>query len=92
MIKMPNQSQEHLASSKAPNQDSEYMDVICTFKIKIYNQNLEHGVSKTSYLIQMKIKMPDPSNEPLASSKAPNQELMDTNALCILKIKIESQN
>ena len=36
--------------------------------------------------------MPKPSQEPPASSKAPNQDLKDTDVLCTFKIKIESQN
>merc|ERR1712112_308046 len=41
-IKMPNPSQEHPESSKAPNEDLKDMDVLCTFKIKIESQNLDH--------------------------------------------------
>jgi len=37
-----NSSQESPASSKALNQDFKDMDVLCTFKIKIGSQNLEH--------------------------------------------------
>ena len=50
------------------------------------------GVSKTSDHIQIKIKMPNPSQEPPASSKAPNEELEDMDVLCTFKIRIESQN
>ena len=50
------------------------------------------AVSKTSDHIQIKIKMSNPSQEPPASSKAPNQDLMDIDVLCTFKIKIESQN
>ena len=45
-------------------------------------------VSKTSDYIQIKIKMPKPSQEPPASSKTPNQELEDMDVLCTFKIKI----
>ena len=82
-IKMTNPSQESPASSKAPNLNLKYMDVLCTFKIKL-------GVSKTSDYIQNKIKMPNPSQEPPASSKAPNEDLKDMDVLCTFKIKIES--
>ena len=44
--KMPNFSQEPAASSKAPNEDLKAMDVLCTFKIKIESQNLDHGYIK----------------------------------------------
>ena len=49
-------------------------------------------VSKTSEHIQIKIKMPNPSHEPLASFKAPNEALKDIDDLCTFKIKIENQN
>ena len=45
-IKMPNLSQEPPASSKAPNEDSKDMDVLCTFNIKIESQNLDHECIK----------------------------------------------
>merc|ERR1712112_695593 len=68
------------------------MDVLCNFKIKIESQNSEYGEPKTSDHIQINIRMPSPSQEPLASSKAPNQDLKDMDVLCTFKIKIESQN
>ena len=49
-------------------------------------------VSKTSAHIKIKIKVPNPSQEPQASSKAPNEDLKHMDVLCTLKIKIESQN
>ena len=49
------------------------------------------GVSKTGDHIQIKIKMPNPGQEPPASSKAPNEDLKDMVVLCTLNIKIESQ-
>ena len=50
------------------------------------------GITKTSDYIQINIKMPNPSQEPPASSKAPNEDLKDMDVLCTFKIKIESQN
>ena len=50
------------------------------------------GISITSEHIQIKINMPNPSQEPPVSSKAPNQDLKDMDVLCTLKIKIESWN
>ena len=50
------------------------------------------GEPKTSYYIQINIKMPNPSQEPAASSKAPNQDLKDMDVLCTFQINIESQN
>ena len=67
------------------------MDVLCTLKIKIEGQNLDCGVSKISDHIQVKIKMPNPSQEPPMSSKASNEDLRDMDVLCTFKIKIESQ-
>ena len=49
-------------------------------------------VPKTSDYIQINIKMPNPSQEPSANSKAPNQDLKDMAVLCPFKIKAESQN
>ena len=50
------------------------------------------GLSKNSNNIQIKIKMPNPSQEPPASSKAQNDDLKDVAVLCTFKIKIGSQN
>ena len=47
------------------------------------------GISKISDHIKIKIKMPNPSQEPPASSKAPNEDLKDMDVLCTFKIKIE---
>ena len=49
------------------------------------------GVSKTSDHSQIKIKIPNPSQEPPAYSKASNEDLKDKDDLCTFKIKIESQ-
>ena len=68
-IKMPNPSQEPPASSKAPNDDLKDMDVLYTFKIKIETKIQKNSVSKTSDHFTIKIKMPNPSQEPPASSK-----------------------
>ena len=40
----------------------------------------------------MKIKMPNPSQEPAASSKAPNDDFKDIDVRCTFKIKVKSQN
>ena len=49
------------------------------------------GVSKTSDHIQIKIKMPNTSQEPPASFRAPNDELKDMDVLCTLEIKIKNR-
>ena len=45
------------------------------------------GVSKTSHHIKIKIKMPNPSQKLLASSKSQNEDLEDSNVCCTFKIK-----
>ena len=50
------------------------------------------GISKTRDHIQIKIKMPNPSQEPPVSYKAPNEDLKDMDVLCTFKIKMGSQN
>ena len=59
----------------------------------IYRHKVQKtGEPKTSDHIQIKIKMPNPSQEPPESSKAPNKDFKDKDVLCTFKIKIESQN
>ena len=48
------------------------------------------GVSMTSDLIKIMIKMQNPSHETPASSESPNEDLKDMHILCTLKIKMES--
>ena len=60
-VKMPNPSQEPPASSKAPNDDSKDIDVLCTFKIEMGVKFLNMSVSKPSDHIQIKIKMLNPT-------------------------------
>ena len=49
-------------------------------------------VSKTNDYIQIKIKMPNPSQEPPGSSKASIQESKGMAVFCTFKVKIESKN
>ena len=49
-------------------------------------------VSKTSNHILIKIKIPNPSQEPPVDSKALHKDLKNIDVLCTFKIKIESQN
>ena len=58
------------------------------YRAKIRNM----GVPMTSDHIQINIRMPNLSQEPPASSKAPNEDLKDMDVLCTFKIKIKSQN
>ena len=55
------------------------------------SQNLDYGCIKDQWLYPNKIKMPNPSQEPLASSKAPNKDLKDMDVICTFKIQMESQ-
>ena len=48
------------------------------------------GVSRTNDHIHIKIKIANPSQEPPASSKAPNEDLKDKDVLCPFKITIKS--
>ena len=89
---MPNPSQEPPASSIAPNKVLKDMDVLCTFKYKIESQNSVHGYIKDHWPSKINIRMLNPSQEPPASYKAPNQDLKDMDALLNFKIKRESQN
>ena len=50
------------------------------------------GVSKTSDHIQIKIQLPNPSQDPPASFKAQNQDLKDMDGFSAFKIMVESQN
>ena len=50
------------------------------------------GVSKTNDHIQIKTKMPNPSQEPPAPTKALKKDSKDIEVLCSFKIKIENQN
>ena len=76
-IKIPNLVQEPPASSKAPNQDLKDMDVLCPSKTRYKAKTQIMDASKTRDHIQIKIKMPYPSQEPPVSSKAPSQDLKD---------------
>ena len=50
------------------------------------------GISKTSDHIQIKIKMPNPTQEPQAHTKAQNPDLKDIDVLCHVKFNIKRHN
>merc|ERR1711954_193254 len=50
------------------------------------------SLSNTSDYFQIKIKMPNPSQETPVSSKTPNEDLNDMDDLLTFKIKIKSRN
>ena len=83
---MPNPNQEHPVSSNAPNEDLKDIDVLWTFKFKIESQNLDNGCIKHQWPYPNQDQMPNPSQEPPASSKAPNQDLKDMDVLFTFKI------
>ena len=89
---MLNPGQEPPASTEATNKDLKNMEVLCTFIIRIESKIWNISVSKTSDHIQIKIKMPNPCQEPPVSTKAPNDNLKDMGVPCTFKIKIETQN
>ena len=74
MIKLSDPSQEHPASSIAPNQDIKDMDILQTFKIRIESRILMIVIAKTSSHIQIKTKIPKQSQEPPVPTKAPNKD------------------
>ena len=50
------------------------------------------GVSKTNDHIKIKIRMPNPSQEPSGPTKAPTQDLKYVDVLCNFKIQREIRN
>ena len=50
------------------------------------------GISKTRDHFKIKIKIPNPSQEPPASSKALDEALKDSDIIYTFKIKMKSQN
>ena len=49
------------------------------------------GVSKTSDNVQIKIEMPNPSQEPPVSYKGPDEDLKDMDVPCTFKINREKK-
>ena len=90
--KIPNPNQETPASSKAPNKDLKDMDVLCTFKIKIESQNLDHGFIKDQLPHPIQDKDAKPQSGTSSFLQTPKWGLKDIYVLCTFKIKIESQN
>ena len=91
-IKIPKPCQEPPASSKAPNEDSKDMDILCNFNIKLESQHLDHGCNKDQWPYPNQGQDAKPHPEPPATSKAPNHDLKDIDILCTFKIWIEGQN
>ena len=88
-FRIPNHSQEPPSSSKALNQYLKDLDILCYFKIKIEGQHSNYGCIKDHQPYPDQEKMPNPIQEPPASSKVQNQDLKDMDVLCTFKIKIE---
>ena len=68
-IQITNSNQEPPASSKAPNEDLKDMDVLCTFKIKVESQNLDHGCIKDQWWVMRGSKSHEPLISPMILSK-----------------------
>ena len=64
----------------------------CQPPVENLQQNWKHGCIKTGEHIQIKIKMPNLSQEPPVSSKALNHDSKDMDVLCTVKIRRESPN
>ena len=75
-IKMPNFSQEPPASSKAPNEDFKYTYVLCTFKIKIVSQNLDHGCTKDHLPYSNKKQDAKPQSGTSSIPQSPKSEMI----------------
>ena len=77
----PNQYQDAKPQSgtfsvlQSPNDYFKDMDVLCTFKIKIESINLDHGCIKDQWPYPNQNQDANPSQEPPASSKPPNEDL-----------------
>ena len=54
------------------------------------NENFKTSPSEHEDSLKINIKMPNPSQEPPASFKAPNEDLKDMDFLCTFKIKVKS--
>ena len=90
-IKLPNPNKEPPVPSKAPNEDLKDMDVRCTFKIKLENQNLDHGCIKEQWPYPNQDQDAKPQSETNVLQTL-NQYFKNMKVLCTIKIKIESQN
>ena len=89
---MQNPGQKPPASSKAPNKNLKDMDVLYTFETKIESQNIEYWCFKDQWPYKNQDHDPNPSQEPLAPTKATNQDVKDMDVICTIKIKIESKS
>ena len=77
-IRMLNPGQEHPLSSKAPNQDSKEMDVLCTLKIKIEGQNSEQMCIKHPCPYPNKDQDAEPQSRPSSIIKGPRDSTSTT--------------
>ena len=89
---MPNPSQELPASSKTPNDDLKDMDVLCTFKVKIESQNLDHECIKDQWPYSNQDQNAKPQSGTFSILESPNEDFKDIDILYIFKISIDSQN
>ena len=87
---MTNPSQEPPESSKAPNQDLKYMDVLCMFKIKVKSWNSKHRCIKDQWLYPNQYQDTKPQSETSSILQSTNSGLKDLDVLCTFKIMIGS--
>ena len=91
-IKMWNPSQKPPVPTKVQNQSWKDMDVLCTFKIKIESQNLDHGCNKDQWPYPNQDQDTKPQSRTSSILKSPKSGLKDIDVLCTIKIKTESRN
>ena len=68
-------------SPEAQNQDFKEMMHFAASKSRLRAKIWNIGISKITDHFQIMIKIPNPSQEPPASSKAPNEDLKDMDIL-----------
>ena len=85
IIKIPNPNMEPPPSSKAPNQDSKNMEVLCTFKRYLECLQLDGGSINDDQGVKS-------HSRNSCIPKAPNQDFMDKDVLYPFKINLVRQN
>ena len=74
-IKMLNPNQEPPEFAKTPNDDLNDMNVLCTFKIKIESQNLDHGCIKDQWPCPNQDQEPNSQSGTSSVLQSPELEL-----------------
>ena len=87
---MPTPSEEPHSSSKTRIEDLKVINFLCTFKIEIERQNLDHEWIKDQWPYTNQDQYAKPKTQ--TSNNLKISKLKDMGVLCTFKIKIESQN